>query len=467
MTETHPQQGRSTASDDTQPSSGAIPPAPARLGRFVIQKEVGRGGFGIVYLAIDEVLNRSVALKIPRDPLDDVTRDRFVREAAAAAVLEHPGLVPVYEAGEIDGICYMATAFCDGGTLADWIRQQNEIPVRVAAMIVRDLAKAIQHAQDRGVVHRDVKPRNVMLVPCEENTNTDGLPFSPRITDFGLARIVAQHMEETRSSVILGTPCYMAPEQLSSGPNDSHPHAADLYSLGVILYELLTGRRPIESDNVVEIFDAVRQGEVTSVREYRQDVPVDLETVCLSCLRKLPAERYSSGAELAADLSAWLNGEGIKARRPGILNRISHWASSPSRLREAGLMSILLGLSIPLWIIFSIVQVAVQKLEAEVTSELIPHALILSTTLLLPLAWAGYKSLSGSRRWMKIGLFLSAVNLLSVIGPLMGPPIVFTDFYSRHPLVKVVVFTFMTLLFAAQTAQYLIVLLFAKNDSRS
>lgn len=464
MTNETPQKQRASAEDDTLPASTSFAPQRARLGRFAIEQEIGRGGFGVVYLAVDDVLKRKVALKIPRDTLDEATRKRFVREAEATAALDHPGLVPVYEAGEVDGTCYIATAFCEGGTLAEWIRDHPVVTLRTAAQIVRDLANAMQHAHNRGVQHRDLKPRNVMLVKNENSKTSEELPFTARITDFGMAKITEQRLEDTHSSVILGTPCYMAPEQLVSSPNDPLPNAVDVYSLGVILHELLTGRRPFESDSVVELLDAVRQQDITSVRQYRSEVTEDLETICLSCLRKLAEDRYVSCAALSQDLSSWLNGESIAAKRPGMFTRFARWAAHPQRVMETGLMSILLGISIPVWIIFSIMQVSAQKLESQITSELIPHALALSCTLLIPLAWAGYRTLSNSRRWLKIGLFLSVLNLLTVIGPLLGPTLIFTDIYARHPLAKIITFTFMTMLFFIQTAQYVLIVRYGKKS---
>lgn len=465
MTDDSPREQRVSAEDDTLPASTHVAPQRARLGRFTIAKEIGRGGFGIVYLAVDDALKRKVALKIPRDTLDEATRKRFVHEAEATAALDHPGLVPVYEAGEVDGTCYIATAYCEGGTLAEWIRGAPDISLRTAAQIVRDLANAMQHAHNRGVLHRDLKPRNVMLVKNENSRSQEDLSFTARITDFGMAKITEQRFEDTHSSLILGTPCYMAPEQLVSSQNDPLPNAVDVYSLGVILHELLTGRRPFESGSVVEILDAVRQQEITSVRQYRSEVAEDLETICLSCLRKLPEDRYVSCAALSQDLSSWLNGESIAAKRPDMLARFARWAARPQRVTETGLMSILLGISIPVWIIFSIMQVAAQKLEAQVTSELIPDAMVLTSTLLIPLAWAGYRTISHSRRWMKIGLFLSVLNLLAVIGPLLGPTLMFTDIYARHPLAKIITFTFMTMLFSIQTAQYILIVQYGKKST--
>mgnify|MGYP002629374232 FL=1 len=179
----------SELADNTLPFASATVPARSRIGRFLIDREVGRGGFGVVYLAIDEVLKRSVALKIPREEMDQATKERFLREAEAAASLDHPGLVSVFEAGEVDGICYMASAYCDGGTLAQWLTAQSSVPLRVTAKIVQSLAEAIQHAYDRGVVHRDLKPRNVMLTSAKDAAGEDEPPFVARVTDFGLAKV--------------------------------------------------------------------------------------------------------------------------------------------------------------------------------------------------------------------------------------------------------------------------------------
>src|SRR5262249_51200406 len=219
----------------------------AGLGRFRLLRELGRGGFGVVYLASDPLLGREVALKVPRPEvgLTPELRERFAREARAAAGLEHPNIVPVYEAGEAGPVCFLVSADCPGVSLAQWLRGRAEpVPFRTAAALVATLADAMGHAHGRGVVHRDLKPANVLL-GAGQGTAPAELPWVPRITDFGLAKLMLGGAGgQTQSGAIVGTPCYMAPEQAGGKTRDVGP-TADIYSLGTILYELLTGRPPL------------------------------------------------------------------------------------------------------------------------------------------------------------------------------------------------------------------------------
>lgn len=448
---------KSANSDDVaRPESNT----PMTIGKFQLMSAVGRGGFGVVYKAFDTVLKRVVALKIPRDPLTGAARTRFLREAEASAGLDHPGLVPVFEAGESeDGPCYIATAFCDGPNLATWLQNNGRPAWRDAAAFVRDMAEAMQHAHNRGVVHRDLKPANVMVVDAtpktESESTSDASAVSLRITDFGLAKFVADRLQETQTSVILGTPNYMAPEQIDSQISSEILAATDIYGLGVILYELLTGERPFDRETVIEVMDAIRHEKVQHLKDHDSDVPEDLETVCLKCLSKDPAERYESCSELAQDLSNFIQGKSIVACRPGVAEKLKLWLRSPARLQETGLLSILLGIGVPAWIVLIIVFVSSEGLDAEIKSELVPQTLGVTILLLLPTAWIGFKVLDQGIQWAKIGLTVSVVNLLMVSPPLFGYTMVFPELYSRYPLGKIVAYTFLTATFAIQVLQYI------------
>jgi WD40 repeat protein len=315
------------------PTESPTPDSPidSLFGRFVIIRELGRGGFGVVFLAIDPELNRPVALKLPRAEalLTPEVRLRFVREARAAAALDHPNLVSLYEAGEVNSVCYLASAYCDGPTLAAWLRDREEpVPPQLAAGLVRDLADAVQHAHERGVLHRDIKPSNVLLQrnvgqakTSESNGHSPSIPweFTPRITDFGLARLMDRPAEEiTASFAAMGSAPYMAPEQAEGkkvGP------AADVYGLGAILYALLCRRPPHRGQTDLETLRQVVNDEPVALHRHRRDVPRDLEAVCLKCLEKTPSLRYGSARALAEDLERFLSGEPVRAR----------WLSAPER----------------------------------------------------------------------------------------------------------------------------------------
>ncbi|HEY2157696.1 MAG TPA: serine/threonine-protein kinase, partial [Isosphaeraceae bacterium] len=225
---------------------------PRRFGRFLLVRELGRGGFGVVFLARDTSLGREVALKLPRPGalVSPEDRRRFLREGEAAGRLDHPHIVPVYELGEYDGICYIASAYCEGGTLGGWLRgRTSPIPVREAAALVAALAGAVGHAHARGIVHRDLKPGNVLLQrPAAGAAGGGGDPdFIPRLGDFGLAKVLGDDANDTRSGALLGSPAYMAPEQAAGRAREIGP-ATDVFALGVILYELLAGRPPFQGE---------------------------------------------------------------------------------------------------------------------------------------------------------------------------------------------------------------------------
>jgi formylglycine-generating enzyme required for sulfatase activity len=352
----------STVVTPARSAEGSLPPPPedgpslglpwSRLGRFWIRRELGRGQFGVVFLAFDPELQREVALKIPRAQglVSPEAQERFRREAVAGAGLDHPNLVPVYDAGTAGPICFLVSAYCPGPTLAHWLGQRTEpMPPRLAAEIVAALASGVEHAHRRGVVHRDLKPGNVILSPLPTSPSAGGprdprpsaatlpaagqeeLGFIPRVTDFGLAKLLEGEKDApptgqlTASWTILGTPCYMAPEQAAGKARDIGPEA-DVYALGAILYELLTGRPPFRGETVQETLQQVQFDEPMRPTLLRPKLPRDLETICLKCLRKECHQRYPSAAELAGDLRRFLAGEPIHARPMRAWERARKWA---------------------------------------------------------------------------------------------------------------------------------------------
>ena len=332
-----------------------------QLGRFQLRRLLGQGAFGMVFLAADPQLGRDVALKVPRPEalLTGELRERFVREARAAAGLDHPNLVPVYEASAVGPLCYIASAYCPGITLTEWLRDRSEaVPLRQAAELTATLAEAVQHAHERGVVHRDLKPSNVLLQrrPRERTADADSaasgpdaaFDFVPRITDFGLAKLTAEtppppgeEGARTQSGAVLGTPSYMAPEQ-ASGKNKEIGPAADIYALGVILYELLTGRPPFRGETILDTLEQVRTREPLPPGRLRPKLARDLETICLKCLHKEPAKRYASAQALADDLRRFLQGRPIVARPVSRPEKVWRWCRrNPRDAVLAGLVLVL------------------------------------------------------------------------------------------------------------------------------
>jgi WD40 repeat protein/tRNA A-37 threonylcarbamoyl transferase component Bud32 len=306
----------SSASEGTlkdTPTRRAVPP-PLVPG-FDVLEELGRGGMGVVYKARQVKLNRLVALKMILSGVHATEGDRarFRREAEAAARLQHPNIVQIFEVGEVEGRPFLALEFVGGGSLAQKIKGSPQ-PPRQAATLIGILARAIHAAHLKGIVHRDLKPANVLL--AEDGT--------PKIGDFGLAKRIDVEHGDTRSGVIVGTARYMAPEQ-AAGKNRSIGPPADVYALGVILYECLTGRPPFQEPSDLDTILQVVRDEPVGVRRLQPKVPRDLETICMKCLAKAPERRYASAAALADDLDCFAQGQPIKARPVGRLARTWLW----------------------------------------------------------------------------------------------------------------------------------------------
>ena len=287
-----------------------------------------------MFLALDPALGREVALKVAR-PETTVTpqfRRRFLTEAQAAAALNHPNVVSVFESGEWGPICYIAEEYCAGPTLAAWLEQRAEpVPVVAAATLVATLAVALDYAHQHGIIHRDLKPSNVMLVPRSGGDcvlpggEKDGLDFVPKIADFGLAKLLESSAAETRSGLVLGTPGYMAPEQVEGRLGAIGPQT-DVHALGVILYEMLTGRPPFFGATDVEMLKRVALDEPVRPHGLRASIPRDLEAICLKCLEKQPSRRYPTAAALADDLARFLAARPTLARPLGSFGRAVNWA---------------------------------------------------------------------------------------------------------------------------------------------
>jgi tetratricopeptide (TPR) repeat protein/predicted Ser/Thr protein kinase len=285
------------------------------FGDYEVQKELGRGGMGVVYRARQVSLNRPVALKMIKAGVlaDDAELRRFQNEAEAVALLDHVGIVPVYEVGEHDGQRYFSMKLIEGNNLSEQLGQFQDDP-RAAAIVLAETAAAVHHAHMRGILHRDLKPANILL-------DAEG---HPHVTDFGLAKRVDGDAEMTQSGAIMGTPAYMSPEQ-ATGRRGSITTATDVYGLGAILYALLTGKAPFGGDSVWETLDAVRTISPEPPTTSHPGVPRDLETICLKCLEKDPRRRYASAHEVSSDLNAWLDSRPISARRVGTAERAWLW----------------------------------------------------------------------------------------------------------------------------------------------
>jgi serine/threonine protein kinase/tetratricopeptide (TPR) repeat protein len=315
---------------------------PHAIAGYEVLGLLGRGGMGVVYKARDRKLNRVVALKMLRG--GDTTAEelaRFRREAEAQARLQHPNVVQVFEVGAAGGRPYFALEYVAGGSLAERLRGTPQ-PPRQAAELLRTLALAVEHAHQRGLVHRDLKPGNVLLAPLQnpEHSAICNLHSAiPRISDFGLAKHIQEGSGQTRTGEILGTPSYMAPEQAAGRVRDIGP-TTDVWALGAILYEMLTGRPPFLGETPVDTLLQVKSQDPVPVRRLQPKVPRDLETIALKCLHKDKAGRYADAQALADDLGRFLDGRPILARPASPWQRGLKWCRRQPAL--AGLVAVVL-----------------------------------------------------------------------------------------------------------------------------
>lgn len=287
--------------------------APPKLEGYEIIDVLGRGGMGVVYRARDLALGRMVAIKMILSGAAASPSDlqRFRTEAEAVARLRHPHIVQIYAVGEHAGCPYLVLELLEGGSLAREVAG-TPLPARRAAEMLLALADAVAHAHHLGILHRDLKPANVLLAD----------PRTPKIADFGLAKRIDSDLGHTETGTVMGSPCYMAPEQAEGRTRDIGP-ASDIYALGAILYEMLTGGPPFRADTMLETLEMVRHNDPVPPRVLLPKLPADLEAICLKCLEKRPQLRYASADDLAADLRRFLDGEPVHARSASFLDQVT------------------------------------------------------------------------------------------------------------------------------------------------
>lgn len=336
------------------------------IGRFEISKVLGKGGTSIVYECLDHRMCRRVAVKVlNRNAFDDTNLARLEREARSLAQLNHPGIVRAFEIHTQHDPPFIVLEMVGGGTAQDLLKD-GPLPYLDAARLIADLAEAVHQAHERGILHRDIKPSNLLI------EDRDWLDVKPRIrtkrlriSDFGLARPLSDSSVLTSTNAIVGTPAYMSPEQ-TLGRETQIGAASDIYSLGVVLYEFLIGRPPLVADTALRSMQRTQEEEPLAPRSIMKIIPVDLETICLKCLRKKPEERYSSAMDLAFDLRKFLDGRPIVARPVGKIEKVCRWINRNRSLSAALAASAILAVGlIAVTVRFAIVQ---KKLRIEADS---------------------------------------------------------------------------------------------------
>jgi serine/threonine-protein kinase len=314
---------------------------PREFGDYELLEEIGRGGQGVVFRAWQKSLKRTVALKIigTGQWASNAHLKRLRREAEAAAKLNHPRIVPIYEVGERDGACYFSMRFVEGGQL-DELMGRGPIPIRQAVEFVEKVARTVHYAHEHGILHRDIKPGNILLDATGE----------PHLTDFGLARLVEHGSTLTGTQEAMGTPSYMAPEQ-AMGNSAALGRTTDVYALGVVLYELLTGHVPFKGETAYQTMRLLLDTEPRQPRLWNRKIDRDLSAVCLKCLEKDPRQRYPSALALAEELERWLRREPIRAKRSGFFTRSRKWVQRNPAIAALMMLSVVLatGLGVMIW----------------------------------------------------------------------------------------------------------------------
>lgn len=423
-----------------------------QIGPYAIDRELGRGGFGVVMLASDTRDNRQVALKVPRPEIlmDPSLRERFRREATAVASFQHPNVIAVYEVGSEGPIDYLASEYCSRGSLADALASGTlGLTPRQSAALVKKLAEAVAHIHSQDVLHRDIKPSNVLLgdklaadagTEIQFDTQTDDLlDFRPLVTDFGLAKLVDQSLFETGSSLMMGSPLYMAPEQAAC--QSSRIGAwTDVYSLGVILYELLTGKPPFEGPGLVAV---LTQLQITDPRRpllVDASLPRDLDTICMKCMAKEPAARYQTATELAQDLGRYLANQAITAKPPTITQRLLKWCRQPQRITDSGRAAVLVGVAFLLWFSFAI-PYAARGEHLNVDGKTVAlGGIMVAFTFIFPLIILGLLILTGRRWAIWIGALVLFGNTIFCLFGLAGWSRPFGGLYDLVPYMRVAMF---------------------------
>ena len=425
-------------------STQSTPLDGTQVAHYKIRYLLGSGAFGVVYLADDTIENRPVALKLPRFEVlcNPENRQRFFTEAELLLGFDHPGIVKVYDCDVEGPTPYIASAWCDGGDFGKWTKQHvaagNSRPHwREVVSLMAEVADGVQYAHEQGVVHRDLKPANILL-SHKPDDGRDGessySKFKAQVTDFGLAKMNNPSLVDSASSLMVGTPLYMAPEQLRrTGEKDLNPATADVYSLGAILFEILTGELPIQGETYFDMLNNICNEPPRHISQLRKDLPPELDAICHTCLQKNPAARYQSAAQVARDLRSCLSGERIAKQSLDVRARSKFWFDRKDWFSIAGWFAIGSQAIITLWLVLSdISKIAFGLLTPTEYLELVPTLVWIAVTTSFTVIVLGW--LTVKRKWWAawLGAGLAAMNLYSPVVALTQEPVFFNELYTSH-----------------------------------
>ena len=419
-------------------------PLGQRVAHFKIRALLGNGAFGVVYLADDMIENRPVALKLPRLEVlcDPEKRRRFAQEAGLAMGFEHPGIVKVHQCDMEGPTPYIASSWCDGGDLGNWRNQQaaqgaDLPPWEHVVELMADVADAVHYAHEQGVVHRDLKPANILLCRRLDETSDEksGLAsFFPKVTDFGLAKMNDPSIVDASSSLLVGTPIYMAPELLNRASDvTTDSKSADIYSLGAILFEMLSGVSPIKGETYFEVLSNIRNEAPHRLSQVRRGLPAELSIICSACLHKNPAARYESAAELAEDLRRCLAGRPITGRAINAIERGKFWFGRKDWFSIAGWFAIGSQSLVTTWLILGdFFKVVFGVLTLEQYVDLLPQLILIA--IMTSFSMIVLSVFTIKRKWWAAwgGVALSAINLSAPVIAMVNRPIIFDDIYDSN-----------------------------------
>ena len=449
----------------------ALNPPELIADRYRIASPLGSGGFGVVYLAIDTKLNREVAVKIPLigTRMDQLQLERFHDEARSLASMNHPAVVTIHEADLESDPPYIVSEYCDGPDLNQWILYHEHsgegISIDSAVNLVRELAEGVQHAHQSGIVHRDIKPSNILLASktCEQVDESEEIKIKPldsyqaKLADFGLAKWSDGDQHRTQSSMVVGTPLFMSPEQ-AAGQTDRIGPATDVFALGAVLYRMLTGNAPFDAKDYSSVIMRLKNDQPEMPHRRNSSVSRDLQTICMKCLRTEPFDRYASAIDLADDLKRFSEGQTIHAKRATSADKIRSFVRRETTFDQACLLILILCVMRIIYAFGTFLIIDNFNPNFASSSERFEGLLFLTCVTLPFDAWTAWMAIRNRRRRLttvgynvaiSVSVLWAIASILSLFG-VYNP----SSYYARLVSVRVAAMSMISLVFLIQTAAW-------------